>query len=354
MRFSAPLKPGVRFETASFLLLLTLWVPLCLILIWNRLVAELDLTSLDPVGGFGPGKEKVFAGLSVCFLLCSVVLYVLDFQRRRRWVRSLLLVSLAVTYAGSVGMASAVRSYSSRNEGPGFDGFAKIKFEEYPNLDYEKIFSKGAMKAAKLTNFVDLSAFAEKRFSRFRRTLEWAWGAENEPYLKPLFYLNFVSSLWSYGNRMSSEKAGCVLINENTNFGPIPEEGITVRTYVDSDIGCCTDYAYMLHFLLRRAHFESRLVLLPGHILNEVKVDGRWMALDANINVFYRQSWQETVSNNGRPIGVVLFPLRDSDPNAERAYRPLSGSFRQFMLARLAMGFDAPFSYSTDLPEYFQ
>ena len=180
--------------------------------------------------------------------------------------------------------------------------FGGIKFEEYPNLDYDQMFSKRTLKSLKFNSFVDLSQFAEQRFSKYRRELELAWGTENEVYLKAFFYLNFVSSLWSYGNRISPQETGCVLVNENSNFEPIPEEKINVRTYIESDIGCCTDYAYMLHFLLGQAHFEARLVGLPGHVLNEVKVNGKWMALDAKINVFYRQSWQETASKAVRKL----------------------------------------------------
>ncbi len=350
------LRPSLTFETTSFFLLLILWIPLCLILILNQLVAELDLAFLAPIGGFGPGKERIFASLSVCFLICSIALYVNDLRRKRLWIRSLLLVSLAVTFLGSVGMASAVRRYSSylRGSDPAFHVFEGIKIEEYPDLDYGRIFSKKSLKARKFTSFADLSEFAEKRFSKIRPELESAWGTENEGYLKAFFYLNFVSALWGYGNRISPQNTGCVLSNENTNFELIPEEEITVRTYIESDVGCCTDYAYMLHFLLGQAHFEARLVELPGHVLNEAKVNGRWMALDANINVFYRQSWRETVGGSGKDIGVVMFPLLSLNPNAKQNYRPLSGAFRQFMLGRLAMGYRAPFSYSESLPNYFR
>jgi len=113
-------------------------------------------------------------------------------------------------------------------------------------------------------------------------------------------------------------------------------------------------YAYMLHFLLDRTYLEARLVELPGHVLNEVKVDGKWMAFDANVNVFYRQSWKETVGRGGKEIGVVMFPLLAVNPTHKHGYRPLAGSFRQFMLARVAMGFHAPLSYSQTLPKYFR
>jgi hypothetical protein len=78
------------------------------------------------------------------------------------------------------------------------------------------------------------------------------------------------------------------------------------------------------------------------------------MALDANLNVFYRQSWQETVRHDGKEIGVVLFPLLALNPAHKQSYRPLAGSFRQFMLARVATGYHAPFSYAEALPEYFR
>jgi len=253
-------------------------------------------------------------------------------------------------------MASAVRSYSSRLQGldAGFNDFGGIRFEEYPNLDYEQVFSKKALKHLELKSFADLAVFAERRFSRFRPELQAAWGTGDNSYLRAFFYLNFVSSLWSYGNSVSPQLTGCVLINENTNLEPIPDEKITVRTYVDSDIGCCTDYAYMLHFLLRQAHLEARLVELPGHVLNEVKMNGRWMALDANLNVFYRQSWRETIRHGGKKIGIVVFPLLALNPAHQQSYRPLAGSFRQSMLARVAIGFHVPVSYSETLPDYFR
>jgi len=66
MRF--PRSPRLPFEAASLSLLLILWIPLCLILLWNELAAELDLALLAPIGNFGPGKEKIFTSVSVCFL----------------------------------------------------------------------------------------------------------------------------------------------------------------------------------------------------------------------------------------------------------------------------------------------
>lgn len=358
--YKEALRPRIPFEIVSLSLLLILWVPFCLILICNQLAQELELRFLAPIGAFGPNKERLFNCLSIGFLALSMFFYAVDFHRKRLWIRSLLLVALAVTYLGTIESASAAKKYSTYLTGsdPNYfifrDGFGRMRFEEYPNLDYDQVFSKDTLRFSRVDTFIDLSRFAEERFSKLRPELESAWGAKNGTYLKPFFYLNFVSSLWSFGNRVSPEKTGCVLVNEKTNFEPIPEEKINVKTYIESAIGCCSDYAYMLHFLLSQAHFESRLVEIPGHVFNEVKLDGKWMALDANINVFYRQSWQETVSNSGKEIGVVTFPLLALNPNAKQSYRPLSGSFRQLMLGRLAMGLDAPVQYSQDLPEYFR
>ena len=353
-------RPRLPFEIASLSLLLILWVPFCLILICNQLAQELELRFLAPIGAFGPNKERLFSWLSMGLLALSVFFYAIDFRRKRLWIRSLVLVALAVIYVGAIESASAAKKYSMYLTGsdPSYfifrDGFGRMRFEEYPNLDYEQVFSRDTLNLSRVDSFIDLSRFAEKRFSELRPELELAWGTQNKVYLKPFFYLNFVSSLWSFGNRVFPQKTGCVLVNENTKFEPIPEERINVRTYIESGIGCCTDYAYMLHFLLDQAHFESRLVEIPGHELNEVKVNGKWMAMDANINVFYRQSWQETISNSGNEIGVVTFPLLGLDPNAKQGYRPLSGSFRQLMLGRLAMGLGAPVRYSKDLPQYFR
>jgi len=80
-------------------------------------------------------------------------------------------------------------------------------------------------------------------------------------------------------------------------------------------------------------------VAMRGQVTEPIGIDSliqpKIDRLAAAGNVFYRQSWQETMSNSGKEIGVVTFPLLALDPNAKRDYRPLSGSFRQ------------------DLPQYF-
>lgn len=57
--------------------------------------------------------------------------------------------------------------------------------------------------------------------------------------------------------------------------------------------GFCSQHALILDAVLRDANIESRIVGLEGHVLNESKVNGKWIAHDADYNVVYGRSIAE-------------------------------------------------------------
>lgn len=141
-----------------------------------------------------------------------------------------------------------------------------------------------------------------------------------------VFLMGFVSQAWAYGNLTKPNESGCVFNNENDRSGLADKIFID---YLSSKIGCCTDYAYFLKTFLDHFKIENKLVLIKGHIFNEVKINGSSYVLDANINTLYTLSWKDIVESD-LPFDVVSFPHVGTDKSNPK-FRPIIGHFRQKM-----------------------
>jgi hypothetical protein len=206
-------------------------------------------------------------------------------------------------------------------ESPFFDTYALRKELRRQNCDTFADFHRGVM------------ADYRQRETPLRETSAIAAEA-SEAKLKTLFIMNFVSGLWSFGNKIELTKPGCVLCNEKNNW---TASRPTMRAYLDSRIGCCTDYALMVKFLLDEEKIENRLTAIPGHVFNEVRLEGRWCIVDATTNMFLEQSWQELYERKSEePIKVYVFPHANMSGNFAYRYRPLAGQFRLLTLLRVA------------------
>lgn len=145
--------------------------------------------------------------------------------------------------------------------------------------------------------------------------------------------LQIVSGLWHYGNYKNPLAPGCVAINETLAS---PRTGLTVTDYLSSGIGCCTDYAAMLGAALQAEGLEHRIVELPTHVFNEVKIDGIWWTLDANINVAYKNSWDHVV--DGRSP-VTLYRFQSASVSlGSRIYSDGAADFQTITLMQAAAG----------------
>ncbi|MDA9395499.1 hypothetical protein WN73_33795, partial [Bradyrhizobium sp. CCBAU 45394] len=118
------------------------------------------------------------------------------------------------------------------------------------------------------------------------------------------FYLQWVSGLWSYGNPTQLLATGAVVDNEIN--GVTDPADVTVRTFLDSPIGCCTDYTTVMSYLLLEAGIESRVVSGNAHVFNEALIDGEWWTIDANLGLAYEGAWDQVISTD-QTINVFQF-----------------------------------------------
>lgn len=162
-----------------------------------------------------------------------------------------------------------------------------------------------------------------------------------------LFYMQWVSGLWSYGNLDRPDLPGCVINNEAT--GPIDPALLTIRTYLDSPIGCCTDYTVLFSMLLEAAGIETRIVTKEGHNFNEALLDGEWWTLDANLNVAFRASWDK-VLDLSQTIEVLRFE-HEGMRGGSAIYRESLVDFYQNHMAQLEIG-SASLPYRWDTSTY--
>ncbi|HYD57330.1 MAG TPA: hypothetical protein VEB41_10530 [Burkholderiales bacterium] len=186
-----------------------------------------------------------------------------------------------------------------------------------------QLFLNGFDKAS-LRSFDDLIPAAEGYQERWAPALHSQGFSPNEA--RAISLMLFASTLWAYGN--TDEGIGCIGQNKNNNWRPEPADFEAVRR---TAIGCCNDFAYMLSFLLSRQGFENRYVLLPGHIFNEAKIDGRWSALDANTNLFTTAPWHRGGAPDAR---VHVFPHPGSERGRLRNVRiaPMQGYLSNLFL----------------------
>lgn len=229
----------------------------------------------------------------------------------------------------------------------------RIHITRLPSVEYDLIFKKATLKPQKINTFDDFYQAVEKNYQQNSATLSQRWKIKDDNYLRSLFYLNTVSHLFSYGNAGDPNKPGCAAANEQSNFENRPGKKLGIKFFLDSEIGCCTDYAYTLKYLLDRAGIESRLILLRvhGHWFNEVKIANRWHAIDGNIGVFYQKSWAKIVEGS-EPFQALQFPTL-SDDVTQVTYRPLFGTFRSKQLMVAASGAEKA-TYLDSLPDWIK
>jgi hypothetical protein len=189
-------------------------------------------------------------------------------------------------------------------------------------------------------SFQDLHACVAAEFRQRRNQLQEELGVEDENRLKTIFYMHFLTNLWSFGNKVATDKPGGVLINEENDWRP-PQK-ITAQTFVQARIGCCADIAYVLKVLLDREQIPNRLTEIPGHVFNEVKLDGKWWIADGSTNILVEGSWEELfhhAPDQETPrVRVLVFPDPRVGSAAGADYRPITAQLRVQMLLRMAAG----------------
>jgi hypothetical protein len=159
-----------------------------------------------------------------------------------------------------------------------------------------------------------------------------------------LYYMQFVSGLWAYGNALFPLQPGAVLQNEETGVTAGAEA--TVSTYLNSPIGCCTDYAAVLAVLLSEAGINNYIIGDSTHVFNEAELDGQWWTLDANLDTAYDDPWSSVIDTSTTPL-VLKFADAGMEYGSSN-YRPELGEFYNFTMESVADGvFPTSTSYDT-------
>jgi len=212
----------------------------------------------------------------------------------------------------------------------------QMRIADLPAAD-PSLFSKQPLLEAGIEDFAGLVVAARARFAEVRDPLRATWGIEDEPTLEALFYLNLVASMWGYGNPPPDDYAdpGCATINRATGDRRLPAP--TVRTYLETEVGCCEDSAFLLGVLLDGAGIRSRRVFVLDHAFNEAELDGCWVVLDPTLDLWFHSSWEEIQNRVGEArnaFTVTVFPHPNLVEPGNPDYRPRIGQLRLAWLLR--------------------
>jgi len=309
--------------------------------------AEMDDTT--------PERKPIYAGstfrISGILAVAAVACYALTFNCDRfRFFRTLVLLG-AVSYLAILVPVRDHHSFQRRMVADLSNELASSKAFELreENLDRLQIIECSSLNLQSFELRTEFRRRNLKTFTNFHQCVmehfavrspelkrDWANVCEHDDKkLKALFVMNFVSGLWGYGNIVNLDKPGCVLTNEHNDWqDTVP----SLSAYLDSDIGCCTDFAFLTKSLLDHEGIDNRLTSIPGHVFNEVRLNGRWCILDATMNIFVQASWDELYVRETRDkaIIVLVFPHANLADTKSPQYRPAIGQLRLLTLNRLA------------------
>ncbi len=216
-------------------------------------------------------------------------------------------------------------------------GLERLRIVECPPVhrQLDAFAARAEFRSSGIDTFSALHRAVMQRYARHRSWLANRWDLNtpaDEPRLKTLFVMNFVAGMWNFGNARDVTHTGCVLSNEQ-HFDAAP---LAARSYLESEIACCTDYAYLTKTLLDREGIENRLTAIPGHLFNEVRLDGRWCIVDSSCNLFIESGWDELYAGRGDDtITALMFPHPNAAERKSGRYRAVIGRFRLLMLMRL-------------------
>lgn len=186
-------------------------------------------------------------------------------------------------------------------------------------VDFESVFDpeKALTRDETTADAIDTALHA--RLASVLPTLQAAWPTLSSDRLTALFLVNVVARLWHYGNYVRKGDVGCVGEHELVTAAEADDEidyddrapiyirtPTSLRDYLQSPIGCCSDHAFFLKFLFERFGMEARRSYIPGHVTVEAKIDGQWNVVDATTRVIVTRSMSEMLTGVARD--VYLFP----------------------------------------------
>lgn len=296
----------------------------------NYMSLHLGFDPLELIGSggvLGPKKIKALEYLILISAILVVVGYALTLNRSGRFARLVVLIVVTPLIFATNSWLDVVPLGHAQE---------RIQVTRLPTVNYDAIFNDTSIKRDEITSYAEFISAVDINFNKHRNTLQVIWKINDENLLKTLFYLNTVANLFSFGNSDPNALGGCAVLNEQFGDEARDRNSLGVRFYLDSKIGCCSDYAIMTKVLLDNAGIENNLVAIMthGHVFNEVLLDDKWHTMDANIGAFYDRTWNAIVDEQG-PFSVTVFPVLSISGAQSSRYRPILAQFRHktFMVA---------------------
>ncbi|MFA6303064.1 MAG: hypothetical protein WC627_08030 [Legionella sp.] len=350
MNYQQTVPKKQKFFFFSSLIILLYFLVSAAIPIWNYLVLDSYWDSWYQTLGYK--KLQVLFILGLCFMFLELVLFLKGVNKHNKWYFLAVLVGswglLLLVYLNvfaQVNMKNQAILELSKYQ-VNYERLKSIKIVNLPSIDDQRIFNKQFLLDAEIKSDEDFYAVVNQQYNVHRKYLIKIWGVKNEELLQTLFFMNLVSNMWAYGNKIDTLTAGCVQSNEDTKHIPISAVKMKdIQTFIKTNIGCCNDSAYLMRLLLTRAKIKNRLVLVPGHVFNEAFINNKWMAFDATTNLWWHSSWKQIqAADITKPFTVSIFPHSNLVANTPY-YRKAAGNFQLFLLLNAAYKLDKDISH---------
>ncbi len=192
----------------------------------------------------------------------------------------------------------------------------------FGGIDYEKYFNKQSIFSLEEATAEEMFDSLYDYYLLHKEELMEHWPVLTEDELLVIYILNVVNRLWHFGNFIYPHAPGCVRVNETITA----EEGDFIFDYADdgtpiyfkyasdmtdylnSNIGCCTDHAYITKLLLDEGGYIARRLVSPGHWFAEALIGDDWYTLDASFGVLVKSSIEEMKVEKKRTAYVFVSP----------------------------------------------
>ena len=303
----------------------------------------------QPIIGEDAVKGYAFVGKLFVIALVLANLYKLfGYLKSKDWRGFILFLVLLLLFSFVFKSVDYSKFYLEKKISTNTFNEYKVRFNLIENNQFQaESYFQGLKESTEIKSMSQLSSILLADFEKNKELLFEQIHLQDPKLNFAVYLMGFVSQAWAYGNIMAPSESGCVFNNEHDRSGFAKKN---FSDYLGSKIGCCTYYAYFLKALLDQFKIENKLVLIRGHIFNEILIAGKSFVLDANINALYTISWKDIVETD-LPFEIVSFPHAGMDKKSKK-YRPIIGHFKQKMywLVNTRYSF---FEYQNSIPENY-
>ena len=212
----------------------------------------------------------------------------------------------------------------------------KLEVRQIPTFSpsIQAAYDRDSFPKEALESFEAFHSYLRRLYEEASPVISSNWGIGQRTAERAAFYSIAVGTLFAYGNKQRPDLSGCTTNNEI--HGGVIEYTQSQRQFLNSSIGCCNDYAYLMKILLDRDGIKNRMLVGAGHIWNEFTAAGHICNVDANTGLLIASSWADL--KDADRILVWEYPLAGAMPSAGERYRPVLGAFPAYMLAQISAG----------------